>query len=218
MVGEVYKVFVVLLPIPSRGGCDFSLSFVLLFMLLFQKGHVQFSTSNDYAICIQYGRKPRLYTCSIIPLSQLPLKPSPWIKGYAIIKVWKIICPSNPWRGTNLNISLNHSQTSKRDSLSSCLQKVILFLSFVFFLGGKYNVRNTALSSFSVVMEIEGKEYSQVLALTLRDNVNSHSQITSLHAPSIFKVSQNLTNMDTYMFKSSIVKLENYFCYTMDNK
>lgn len=86
---------------------------------------------------------------------------------------------SRPWWAHSLIISLYHSQASKSDYLSICLNLIMWYLSIVVFLRGKYMAKNSFFSSFQVVIELVGKDYSQALALSLRESGNKRRWITS---------------------------------------
>ena len=95
-------------------------------------------------------------------------------------------------------MSLYLSQASKSDSLSFCLNPFIWALSISVLLGGKYRAKKTFFNSFHVVTELDGRDWSQALALSLNENGKRRSLIASELTPFAFAVSaycKTLTNV-----------------------
>jgi hypothetical protein len=122
---------------------------------------------------------------------------------------------SSPWCGQALINSLYLSHASKSDSPSVCLKQVIWFLSCAVLLGGKYLARNAFLSSFHVVMELDGRDCSHALARSLRENGNRRKRMASGSTPFAFNVSANCTKTERCKFGSSVGFPENWFCCTI---
>jgi len=119
---------------------------------------------------------------------------------------------SNPWWGQALINSLYLSHPSKSDSPSVCLKQVIWFLSWAVLLGGKYLARNAFFNSFHVVMEFDGRDCSQALALSLREKGNKRRRMASGSTPLHLSVSANCTNTERCKFGSSVGLPEKWFC------
>ena len=64
------------------------------------------------------------------------------------------------------------------------------FLNFAVLAGGKNFARNFCAKSSQVVMDPEGKEWSQVFALSLREKGNTLNLTASSVTPLYLKVSQ----------------------------
>lgn len=124
---------------------------------------------------------------------------------------------SSPWCGKILSVSLYLSHTLKNDLLSFCLNPLIWLLSKVVLLGGKYLAKKTFFNSSHVVMELDSKDYSHALALSLNEKGKICNRITSGLTPLAFTISAYCTNPDRWRFESSVGLPENWFCCTTCN-
>lgn len=122
---------------------------------------------------------------------------------------------SRRWWRHSIIMSLYHSQASKRDSPSICLNVVTWFISTFILLGGKYLAKKAFFSSLQVVIELAGRDYIQDLDLYLRIKENKHKWISSRFTLLVFNVSAYCTNTDIWRFGSSVGFPENWLCCTI---
>src|ERR1051325_8361037 len=80
----------------------------------------------------------------------------------------------------------------------------MLALSIAVLLGGKYLVKKTFFNSSQVVIEFEGRDWSQARALSLKEKGNRRNRIASGFTPFAFTVSAYCTNTNRCKFGSSV--------------
>lgn len=114
-------------------------------------------------------------------------------------------------------MSLYLSHASKSDSLYFFLNSLISLLSIVVLLDVKYLAKKTFFNSSHVVMELDGKDWSQALALSLKEKGKRRNYISSRLTPLTFTISAYCINIDRWRFGSSLGLPKNWFCCTSCN-